>query len=180
MELLSHFWPFVRGFHQWLVDFIHEGASHAGARNWVPSLHINWSAWLDLKIGHQDNSPSIGHQLNHYNDVIMSVMGSQITGVSIVCSSVGSGADQRKRQSSGSLDFVWGIDRWIPCTKGQWHWKCFHLMTSWWWLDFDRVIISFIVWDDKLLAEPIKTQFIGAHMYRFPQSNKYISWSTVP
>ena len=31
-----------------------------------------------------------------YNDVIMSTMASQITGVSIVCSTVGSGADQRK------------------------------------------------------------------------------------
>ena len=45
----------------------------------------------------------------HYNDVIMA---SQITGVSIVCSSVGSGADQRKYQSSASLVFVWEIHRW--------------------------------------------------------------------
>ena len=39
----------------------------------------------------------------HYSDVIMSAMTSQITGVSIVCSLVGSGADQRKHQSSASL-----------------------------------------------------------------------------
>ena len=32
----------------------------------------------------------------HYNDVIMSSMASEITGVAIVCSTVGSGADQRK------------------------------------------------------------------------------------
>ena len=32
----------------------------------------------------------------HYNDVIMSVMASQITGVSVAYSTVGSGADQRK------------------------------------------------------------------------------------
>ena len=31
--------------------------------------------------------------------------------VSIVCSTVGSGADQRKHQSSASLAFVWGIHR---------------------------------------------------------------------
>ena len=30
----------------------------------------------------------------------------------IVCSTFGSGADQRKHQSSASLDFVWGIHRW--------------------------------------------------------------------
>ena len=38
-------------------------------------------------------------------------MASQITGVSIVCSAVCSGADQRKHQSSASLAFVKGIHR---------------------------------------------------------------------
>ena len=48
----------------------------------------------------------------HYNDVILSAMASQITGVSIVCSTVCSGTYQRKRQSSASLAFVTGIHRW--------------------------------------------------------------------
>ena len=48
----------------------------------------------------------------HYNDVIISVMASQFTSLTIVYSSVYSGADQRKHQSSGSLVFVWGIHRW--------------------------------------------------------------------
>ena len=48
----------------------------------------------------------------HYSDVIMSVIASQITGVSIVCSTVCWGADQRKHQSSASLAFVRGIHRW--------------------------------------------------------------------
>ena len=48
----------------------------------------------------------------HYNAVIMSAMASQITGVSIVCSTVGSGEYQRKHQSSASLAFVRGIHRW--------------------------------------------------------------------
>ena len=39
-------------------------------------------------------------------------MTSQITGISIVCSTVCSGGDQRKQQSSTSLDFVTGIHRW--------------------------------------------------------------------
>ena len=47
----------------------------------------------------------------HYSDVIMSAMASQITGISIVCSTVCSGADHRKHQSSASLAFVMGIDR---------------------------------------------------------------------
>ena len=44
----------------------------------------------------------------------MSAMASQIqiTGASIVCSAVCSGADQRKHQSSASLAFVRGIHRW--------------------------------------------------------------------
>ena len=51
--------------------------------------------------------------LNHYSDVIMSLMASQITGVSIVCSTVGSGAGQRKQKSPASLAFVRGIHRWL-------------------------------------------------------------------
>ena len=47
----------------------------------------------------------------HYNDVIMSVMASQITSLTIVYSSVYSGAGQRKHQSSASLAFVRGIHR---------------------------------------------------------------------
>ena len=44
----------------------------------------------------------------HYSDVIMSVMASQITCVTIVYSSVCSGADQRNHQSPESLAFVRG------------------------------------------------------------------------
>ena len=47
----------------------------------------------------------------HYNDVIMSAMASQITSLKIVYSTVCSGTDQRKHQSSASLAFVRGIHR---------------------------------------------------------------------
>ena len=46
--------------------------------------------------------------IRHYSDVIMSALASQITCVSIVCSNVCSGADQRKHPSSSSLVFVRG------------------------------------------------------------------------
>ena len=49
--------------------------------------------------------------LTHYSDVMMSPMASQIAGVSIVYSTVCSGADQRIHQSSVSLAFVRGIHR---------------------------------------------------------------------
>ena len=48
----------------------------------------------------------------HYSDIIMSVMASQITSVSIVCSTVCSGVDQIKHQSSALLAFVRGIHQW--------------------------------------------------------------------
>ena len=48
----------------------------------------------------------------HYNDVIIRTMASQITGVSIVYSTVGSGINRKKHQSSASLAFVRGIHRW--------------------------------------------------------------------
>ena len=47
----------------------------------------------------------------HYNDVIMSAMASQITSLTVVYSTVYSGADQRKHQNSASLAFVRGIHR---------------------------------------------------------------------
>ena len=51
----------------------------------------------------------------------MSTMASQITSLTIVCSSVYSGAAQIKHQSSASLSFVKGIHRWPVYSphKGQ-------------------------------------------------------------
>ena len=66
----------------------------------------------------------------HYNDVIMGPIASQITSLTIVYSIVYSDVDQRKNQSSASLAFVREIHR----TNGQLHGKCFHLMTSSWYL----------------------------------------------
>ena len=48
----------------------------------------------------------------HYTDVIMGALASQIISLSIVCSTVCSGPDQRKHKSSASLAFVRGIHRW--------------------------------------------------------------------
>ena len=56
----------------------------------------------------------------HYSDVIMNMMASQITSVSIVYSTVCSGADQRKHQSSASLAFVRGIHRWPVNSQHKW------------------------------------------------------------
>ena len=53
----------------------------------------------------------------HYNDVIMSPIASQITSFTIVYSTVYSGADQRKHQSSASLAFVRGFPHKGPVTR---------------------------------------------------------------
>ena len=57
------------------------------------------------------NHQVMSWQSFYYGDVIMGTMGSQITSLTIVYSTVYSGADQRKHQSSASLSFVRGIHR---------------------------------------------------------------------
>ena len=49
---------------------------------------------------------------DHHCDVIMSAMACQITSLTVVYSTVYSGADKRKPQSSASLAFVRGNNRW--------------------------------------------------------------------
>ena len=56
----------------------------------------------------------------HYGDVIMGVMASQITSLTIVYSNVYSGADQSIHQSSASLAFVWGIHRGPVNSPHKW------------------------------------------------------------
>ena len=59
-------------------------------------LNIQWTVW--------NGTECISR--GHYSDVIMSMMLSQITSLTIVYSTVYSGAEQRKHQSSMSLAFV--------------------------------------------------------------------------
>ena len=56
----------------------------------------------------------------HYSDVILGVMASQITSLTNVYSTVYSGVDQRKHQSSASLAFVRGIHRWPVNSPHKW------------------------------------------------------------
>ena len=85
------------------------------------------------------------NQIYHYSDVIKSVMASQTTGISFVCSNVCSGADQRKRQSSASLAFVRGIHRWLVNYphKGPVTWKMF---------PFDDVIMCYLYQPNEPLS----------------------------
>ena len=53
-----------------------------------------------------------GDEAFHFGDIITSSMVPQITGVLMVCSAVGSGAEQRKHQSSTSLAIMRRFHRW--------------------------------------------------------------------
>ena len=92
--------------------------------------------------------------------VIMSAMASQITGVSIACSTVWSGAHQRKHQSSASLAFVRGIHRWPVDSphKGPVTLKMF---------PFDDVIM----W----LSDHISSSFYKSYCHR----DTYFYWRTL-
>ena len=78
----------------------------------------------------------------------MGAMASQITGVSMVCSTVCSGADQRKHQISASLAFVRGIHRWPVNSphKGPIKRKMF---------PFDDVIMTYTCIIQDVPSEPI-------------------------
>ena len=56
----------------------------------------------------------------HYDDVIKDSIASQITSLTIVYSTVHSGADQSKHQSSALLAFVWEIHRWPVNFPHKW------------------------------------------------------------
>ena len=99
-------------------------------------------------------SPHARNKNFHYSDVIMSVMASQITGVSIVYSTLCSGADQRKHQSSASLAFVRGIHR-SPVNslhKGPVTWKMFpfHDVSMFFFMKPENVIVNTATNDQPL------------------------------
>ena len=91
--------------------------------------------------------------IDPYSDVMISAMASQITGVSILSSTVSSNANQWNTEASRHWSF-WGesiCHRWIPLTKGQSRWKYFHSMTSscrlergstWFWNRLDTVLFK--------------------------------------
>ena len=69
---------------------------------------VAWVIWLGSSL------------MQHNSDVIMSRMASQITSLTIVYSTIYSGADQRKHQSSASPAFVRGVHRWLVNSPHKW------------------------------------------------------------
>ena len=108
---------------------------------------------------------------NHYSDIIMSIMASQIISPTIVYSIVYSGADQRKHQSSTSLAIV-RVIHWWPVNyphEGSVMWKMF---------PFDDIIMIFL----RLPSDesPRMSLMICQHWYRkwlIAMRHKTIYWT---
>ena len=94
----------------WSIDWLSDDALNSCYRHVICS-HLVFIV--------QDRWARISTQC-HYSDVIMGAMASQITNLMIVYSTVYSGADQRKHQSSASLAIVRGIHRWPVNSPHTW------------------------------------------------------------
>ena len=116
--------------------------------------------------------------LLHYCDVMMSVVAFQITNVSIVCSIVGSDADQRKHQSSVCAylfahTFLWVIHRWPvnspnkrPVTRKMFPIWWRHRGTEYKWQGH-RTVNTFIPYGTKWMNAPQLTCTNGIHAFLF-------------
>ena len=133
---VNHFWPFMRG-------NLHNTPAQEVSHRFLSQRTINakrFSMYMMTSLGGTscNHRPGVaaadGERISifplHYDDVIMTMLASQITSLTVVYSIVYSGVNQRKHQSSASLAFV--RDRWVSRTNGQLRGKCFHLMTSSW------------------------------------------------
>ena len=94
---------------------------------WLFSLLLPWiccwtNSGVDGYLRHHDIHVTLVQWLQlHYSDIIMSTMASQITGVSLVCSTV---FQVQIKENIKALHHwpLWGEstgDQWIPLTKGQ-------------------------------------------------------------
>ena len=92
----------------------------------------------------------------HYNDVIMGVMASQITSLTIVYSTLYSGADYRKHQSSASLAFVRGMNR-LPVNLPH-KWPVTQKM-----FPFDEAIMIFLQYVDYVFINYLYVPIVHKH-----------------
>ena len=86
-----------------------------GIHRWPVGCPNNRSVMQQAFACHDDIMYHVIYRTVHYCDVVTGAMASQITGLTIVYSTVYSSTDQRKYQSSASLAGDW----LIPRTKSQ-------------------------------------------------------------
>ena len=123
-------------------SYLHNGISYTGKTTslyWIRAQicipvykdEIRLYIWHIKKL---ENNKKI---YTHYNDVIMGAIASHITSLTIVYSTVYSGADQRKHESSASLAFVRRIHR--GSVNSPHKWPCTRKM-----FPFNDVIMNYI------------------------------------
>ena len=122
----SHLWRWVRSHYSWARPLGFRPQTHVRRDGFLHHHHdvlVCTTRHLEQKsnaVKRPHNTiifirTSNTHQALHslyYSDVIMSATASKFTGVSMVCSTYSSAANQRKHQSSASLAFVRGIHPW--------------------------------------------------------------------
>ena len=114
-----YYWPFVKGIHRSPVDSHHK---RPVMQTFDDYFHISWTNKLSCW---------------WFEILLMSTMVSQITSLTIVYSTIYSGTDERKHQSSVSQAFVRGI-HWWPVNsphKDPVTWKIFSfddVIMPWW------------------------------------------------
>ena len=116
-----------------IILFICYESHKSNEAKWFGSwMQIKKKYWQSIKViiwqlrfykheyvGHT-KSKILYMSLCHYSDVIMGVIASEIASLKIFCSTVYTGTDQRKHQSSASLAFVRGIHRWPVNSSHKW------------------------------------------------------------
>ena len=78
-------------------------------------MKVQWiwkGIWPGNGTGNNDSQTFHTRLFFHYSDAIMDAMASRFPSLTIVYSTVYSGTDQRKHQSSASLAFMRGFHRW--------------------------------------------------------------------
>ena len=102
-----------------------------------PLVKQSWGWWFETPLlslwRHCNDIAYSYYWWFHYSDVIISANASQTTGVSIAYQTVCLGVDKRTNQSSATLAFVRGVQRWpvnSPHKGSVTRKKSFHLMVS--------------------------------------------------
>ena len=131
MHIVAVYYIFYRHFGEWYKPNIHardrlsvmwlcdvmDGPKYTvdgycDIKIWKALIHCTrFSMNVNTYFERNNSNPSNGCILliTHYRDVIMGTIASQITSLTIVCSTAYSDTDQRQHQSSASLAFVRGI-----------------------------------------------------------------------
>ena len=99
---------------------IQQKGSIKAEHNWSFVRVSTGHQWIfSQRMSHTEMAFNVVQSSCHYIDVIMGAIATQITSLTIVYSTVYSGADQRKHQSS-ALAFVWGIHRGPVNSPHKW------------------------------------------------------------